>query len=101
MRELMRERITFHSTILYLLDLTPCPYTTYSRGRPHGRVVGFSRSALAAQGFASSNPGCGHGITRQAMLRRHPTCHNWKEPQLKIHNYVPGGFGRKRKKVKK
>ena len=32
-----------------------------------------SRSALAAQGFASLDPGCGHGTTLQAMLRRRPT----------------------------
>ena len=30
----------------------------------------------AAQGFTSSDPGCGHGTTHQAMLRWHPTCHN-------------------------
>ena len=46
------------------------------RGQPRGRVVKFMRSASAAQGFASSDPGRGHGITHQAMLRRHPTCHH-------------------------
>ena len=30
----------------------------------------------AAQGFTSLNPGRGHGTAHQAMLRRHPTCHN-------------------------
>ena len=45
-------------------------------GRPRGRVVKFMRSASVAQGFASLDPGCGHGTAHQAMLRRHPTCHN-------------------------
>ena len=52
----------------------------------------------AAQGFADLNPGCRHGTAHQAMLRQHPTYHNWKDPQLKIHNYVPGGFGEKKEK---
>ena len=30
----------------------------------------------ATQCFVGSNPGCGHGTVHQAMLRRHPTCHN-------------------------
>ena len=51
-------------------------YIKSSRGRPHGRVVKFVRSASAAQGFTGSNPGHGHGTACQAMLRRHPTCHN-------------------------
>ena len=42
-------------------------------GRPHGRVIKFTRSASAAWGFASSDPGHGHGTTHQAMLRQHPT----------------------------
>ena len=63
-----------------------------------GPVVEFSRSALAAQGFAGSSPGRRYGAAHQATLRQRPTCHNWKDPQLKIHNYVPGGFGRKREK---
>uniref|UniRef100_F6ZDH0 Centromere protein P n=1 Tax=Equus caballus TaxID=9796 RepID=F6ZDH0_HORSE len=36
-----------------------------------------------AQHFTSSDPGRGHGTTHQAMLRRCPTCHNWKDLQLK------------------
>ena len=31
------------------------------RGWPCGRVVTLVHSALAAQGFASLDPGCGHG----------------------------------------
>ena len=45
-------------------------------GRPCGRVVKFSCSVSPAQGFTSSNPGHRHGTPHQAMLRRHPTCHN-------------------------
>ena len=60
-------------------------------GWPHGsQVVTFTRSCSAAQGFSGSNPGCGHGIAHQAMLRRGPTCRNCKDPQLKIHTYVQG-----------
>ena len=42
-------------------------------GRLRGRMVKFACSAAAAQG---SDPGCGHGTSRQATLRRHPTSHN-------------------------
>ena len=49
---------------------------TNARGRPRGRVVKFARSASAAQGFAGSDPGRGHGTAHQAMLRQHPTCHS-------------------------
>ena len=47
-----------------------------SRFRPLGRVVKFLCSASAGQGFAGSDPGCGHGTTCQAILRWRPTCHN-------------------------
>ena len=33
----------------------------------------FLHSASGAQGFAGSDPGCGHGTIHQAMLRRCPT----------------------------
>ena len=56
----------------------------------------------AAQCFVGSNPGSGHGTARRATLRRRPTCHNWKDPQLRIYNHVPGGFGEKKgKKINK
>ena len=49
----------------------------YYQGRPHGQVVKFSHSVLVAQGFTGSNPWCGRGTARQAMLRQQqPTCHN-------------------------
>ena len=67
------------------------------RSWPRGRVAKFTRSASAAWGFAGSDPGRRYGATHQSMLRRRPTCHSLKDPQLKIHNYVPGDFGRKRK----
>ena len=53
-----------------------------------------------AQCFLGSSSGGGHGITHWAMLRWCPTCHNQKDPQRRIHNYVLGGFEEK-KEVKK
>ena len=52
----------------------------------------------AAQCFVGLNPGHGHGTAHQTTLRRHPTCHKWKDPQQRIYNYVPGGFGEKKEK---
>ena len=66
----------------------------------HGPVVKFMCSASAAQGFACSDPGHRLGTANQAMLRWHPTCHNYKDPQL-VYNYVLGGFGEKKRKEKK
>lgn len=45
-------------------------------GWPRVQVVKLARSAAAARGFIGSDPGRGHGTTHQAILRRHPTCHN-------------------------
>ena len=64
--------------------------------QPLGPVVKFARFPLVTQGFANSDPGRGHGTTHQATLRQHPTCHNYKNPQRRIYNYVPGGFGEKK-----
>ena len=61
-------------------------------GQPRGRVVEFVGSSLVAQGSTGSDPGHGQGTAHQAVLRQHPTCHKWKDPQLRIHNYVLGGF---------
>ena len=58
-----------------------------------------SRAPLqAAQCFVGSNPGPGHGTAHQTTLRQRPTCHNKKDPQRRIYNYVLGGFGEKRGK---
>uniref|UniRef100_A0A9L0T252 Uncharacterized protein n=1 Tax=Equus caballus TaxID=9796 RepID=A0A9L0T252_HORSE len=55
----------------------------------------------AAQCFVGSNPGQGHGTAHPATLRRRLASHNWKDPQLRIYNCVPGrALGRKRKKIK-
>ena len=60
-----------------------------------------SRAPLqAAQCFVGSNPGCEHGTACQTTLRQRPTCHNWKDPQRRIYNYVPGGFGEKKENNK-
>ena len=52
------------------------------KGQPRGRVVKFVRSTSAAQGFTSSDPGCGHGTTHQAVLRGLPAYHNQNHSQL-------------------
>ena len=54
----------------------------------------------AAQCFVGSNPGRGHGTTLQTTLRQRPTSHNWKDPQRRMYNYVPGDFGEKKEKIK-
>ena len=60
-----------------------------------------SRAPLqVAQCFVGSNPGRGHGSAHQTTLRQHPTCHNYEDPQRRIYNYVPGGFGEKKGKNK-
>ena len=69
----------------------------YTWGWPCGQVVKFTRSTLAAQGFAGADPGRRYSTANQAMLRQHPTWHEQKDPQLRIHNYVLGGLGRRKK----
>ena len=64
-------------------------------GQPRRQVVKFMRSALEAWGFAGSDPGHGHGIAHQAVLRRHPTYHNQKHPQLDYTTMYQGDLGRK------
>ena len=54
----------------------------------------------AAQCFVGLNPGHGHGTAHQTTLRWSPTCHNQKDPKQRIYNYVPGGFGEKKEKIK-
>ena len=70
------------------------------RGRPHCQVVGFTCFASVAQCFTGFNPGHGHGTVCQAMLGRRPTCRSWWDPQLGMLNYVSGGFGEKKEKIK-
>ena len=67
-------------------------------GWPRGRVVKFTCSASVAQGFADLDPGPRHGTAHQAMVRWHPTCHNWKDPQLKYTTTYWGALGRKKKR---
>ena len=49
---------------LYIIEL---------RGQRCGQVVKFVRSTLAAQDFASSDPGHRSNTAHQAMLRQYPT----------------------------
>ena len=45
------------------------------------------------QGFASLDPGHGPSTAHQAVLRRHPTCHNEKHLQLEYTSmHWAGGF---------
>ena len=69
---------TFGAEMKKLLDATAkmakvikgqFPQECFLGGWPHGRVVKFARSALAAQGFAGLNPGCGRGTAHLATLR--------------------------------
>ena len=46
---------------------------TLFRGWARGGVVKSMHSAVAAQGFMGSDPGCRHGIARQIMFRQRPT----------------------------
>ena len=58
-------------------------------------------SAAAAQGFVGSDPGRVHVTTHQATLRRHPTCHNQKNLQLRYTAMYQRGFGEIKQKKKK
>ena len=69
------------------------------RGRPRGLVVRLVCSASAAQGFAGSDPGCGHSTAHQATLRRRATQHNQRHSQLEYRTMY-GGSGEKKKKKK-
>ena len=59
-------------------------------------MVKFLRSASAAQGFPSSDPGHGHGHTEAMSHIAQP-----ESLIARIYNYVLQGFGEKRKKKKK
>ena len=64
-------------------------------------MVKFAFSASAVQGFAGLDPGHGHGTTHQAMLRRHPTCHNQKDLQLEYTLCTGGLWGEEEEGEKK
>ena len=70
-------------------------------GLPHGQVVEFACSTLAAQGFARLDHGRGPGTSHQAMLRQHPTQHNQKDLQLEYTTRYWGPLGRRRKEKKR
>ena len=59
---------------------------------PCGRVVKFAHSALAAQGFTGSDPGCGHGTAHQAMLWQVAHIAQREALTTRIYNYVLGGL---------
>ena len=63
---------------LFLKDYSDCCLVSIKKIKDLGAgpVAKFARSASAAQGFAGSDPGRGHGTAPQAMLGWYPTCHN-------------------------
>ena len=67
-------------------------------GQSHGRAIKFAGSTSAAQGFASSDPGCRHGTTHQAILRWLPTQHNQKDLELEYTTIYWGILGRRKRK---
>ena len=66
----------------------------FTRGQPCGRVVKFEHSTEVAQGFTCSDPGGRRGTTRQATLRQRPTCHNYKDLQLRYTTMYRGDLGK-------
>ena len=67
-------------------------------GQPRGRGVKVTHSTSVAQRFAGSDPGCRHGTTHQAMLRRGPTCRNQRHSQLEYTTMCWGALGRRKKR---
>ena len=63
------------------------------------QVVGFVPSTSVAQGFAVSDPGCGHCTAHRAILAE-AASHMAQLVALttRIYSYVPEGFGEKNKK---
>ena len=65
---------------------------------PGGQVVKCAHSALAAQGFTSSDSGHGRGTALQAMLRWRLTEHNQKDLQLEYIAMYWAVLGRRRRR---
>ena len=63
-------------------------------------MVNFTCSASAAEGFAGLDPGCGHGTSHQAMLRRlpHSTTRGIHNQNIQLCTGGLWGEGRKQKK---
>ena len=66
--------------------------------RPHGRVIKFVSSASATGGFTSSDPGLRHGTACQVMLWQASYKVQPEGPTTRMHSYVLGDFGEKKKK---
>ena len=64
-------------------------------------MVKFTCSALAAQGFASSDPGRGHGTTLSGHAEAASHIAQPEALTARTYNYVLRGFGEKKKKKKK
>ena len=61
-------------------------------GWPRGLVVKFMLSTSAAQGFTGSDPGHAQVVSHMPKLEGLTT---------KMYNYVLGGFGEEKQKIKK
>ena len=86
------------STITINLNGLNIPIKRQRLGWPHSQVVRFAHSASAAWGFASSDPGCGHGT---AHLGHAKAASHIAQPEAlttRIYSCVPGALGRRRKK---
>ena len=66
-------------------------------GRPRGRVVKFMSPTLAAQGFAGSDPGHGHG-TAHVEVASHMT--QLEGPTTKNIQLCSGGLWGEKEKIK-
>ena len=64
-------------------------------------MVKFTHSTLAAKGFASLDPGHGHGTAQQGMLRWRPTQHNQRHSQLECTTMYWGDWGEEEGKNEK
>ena len=71
----------------------------YIWGQPRGQVVKVARSAAAAQGFAGSCSPTRHCSSGYVEAASHMP--QLEGPAAKIYSYVPGGWGRKSRKIKK
>ena len=74
----------------------------YPWGKPHGQGVKFVRSAAAAQGFASSDPGCGHGTPSSGHVEAASHMPQLEGPTTKIYTAIYwGNLERKSRKKKR
>ena len=79
-------------------NLAKSSYKSQLRDQPHGRVVKFARSALAAQGSWVQILGMDPQTAHQDMLWWHPTWKNQNDLQLGYTTLYSGFGGKKRER---